>query len=80
MPSHKSMRQDGNESMNRNLTLLFLGLLPCLNSLSAMDEKTVLVHYMPWFSAKPEQELGLLTWITATRILFMGRQARNRFP
>ena len=42
--------------MNRNLTLLFLGLLPCLNSLGAMDEKTVLVHYMPWFSAKPESK------------------------
>ena len=45
--------------MHRNLVLLFLGLLPCVNGLWASVEKTVLVHYMPWFSTKTEnQEWG----------------------
>ena len=42
--------------MHRNLVLLFLGLLPCVNGLWALVEKTVLVHYMPWFSIKTENQ------------------------
>ena len=47
--------------MHRNLVLL-LGLLPCVNGLWASVEKTVLVHYMPWFSLPKTEIRSGLHW------------------
>ena len=64
--------------MHRNLVLLFLGLLPCVNGLWASVEKTVLVHYVPLFSTKTEnQNWG---WHYQIKIHHHGKIPIHSFP
>ena len=70
--------------MNQSCTgiwFYFLGLLPCVNGLWASVEKTVLVHYMPWFSTKTENQEWGWHWTMNHRDpdLEMGWYARDRF-